>query len=587
MIPQDTLNEILDRIDLIEVISGYVPLKQTGKDYKGLCPFHQEKTPSFMVSPVKRIFHCFGCGEGGNLFTFVMKMENRSFPEVVTELAKKAGVPLKLTGDEDSHKREQKEVLYKINRYAAWYFSDQLAGSGGSRAQKYINKRKLTKESVATFKLGYAPDRWDGLVQFLKAKKVPLHEAVLLGLIRQRQDGSYYDFFRDRLMFPIMDFEGRMMGFGGRQLGNEKEAKYLNSPESPVYHKGHSIYGLFQAKKAIRERDEIILVEGYMDLIALHQAGVQNVVAPLGTALTVQQASFVGRWSRNFLLMFDGDEAGKRAMLKALFIFFQQKIHPRLLALPEGEDPDTFLDKYGASELKEGIAKARLAVEWMMLQTLGAAEPHARVAAVKKLLPYVQALPDALERTSYKTRLAQFIGVGEDALAGLAQTAEPQMPASKKTLSQILSPEAMLVGFLIQYCDTVSGLLKAGELALFEDLPLRDLAQTLIRQYEQTGVLHLDQVFGPASAYEVSDLVGFVFDEDAPLAPEEVKKWVQDCLFKLKQKRLKSFLNQLTGQIHLAEMAADAASLAKLILEKNEALKNLQALQVPVDWQEK
>lgn len=256
MIPREKLDEITNRIDLVSLITEYVPLKKSGSNYKGLCPFHEEKTPSFMVSPEKQIFHCFGCGEGGNLFGFLMKVESLPFPEAAERLAKRAGVDLGPQEKGYREKQEQKDLLYRINQYAAWFYADNLKKPGETKAREYLKKRGLPLETIEEFRLGLALDGWDHLVRFLRSKKVPLEKAASLGLIKKRKDGSYYDFFRNRLIFPIIDFEERIIGFGGRRLNEEEtnEAKYINSAESLIYHKGNSIYGLSQAKKALREK---------------------------------------------------------------------------------------------------------------------------------------------------------------------------------------------------------------------------------------------------------------------------------------------------------------------------------------------
>lgn len=578
LIPKDVLDDILARLDPVAFISESVALKKAGKDFKGLCPFHAEKTPSFMVSPDKRIFYCFGCGEGGNLFKFLMKIENLSFPEAARKLARKAGVNIPAENSEEALQSDQKEIFYKINRYAAWFYEESLKGPAGAQARAYLDSRGIEPGIRDEFHLGLAPDGWEGLVTFLKEKKVPLELAEALGLIRKRKDGSsYYDFFRNRLMFPILDEEGRVIGFGGRRLNDasKEEAKYINSPESPVYHKGEGVYGLAQTKKTIREKGELVLVEGYMDLIALHQAGIKNAVAPLGTALTPQQIRYLTRFAPQFVVMFDGDEAGKRAFFKSLNLFLNEKIHPKVVRLPENHDPDSYIREKGASEMEGLVREAKPAVEWILLTALSQAgrTPSSRTDAVQRVLPYIRALPSMVEQKGYLAHLSRFLGLNESAFNELITRVVPteKSPIPNRPKPKI-SLERNLLQLYVIYPQRVHDWIQDDFFSYFENEEYKEAGISLYRHYQEAGDLKLEQFEG-----EFANLVTELAFEKIPLASEdEINQFISDCFGQWKKNRLKKELTVLTGEIQLAEMQGDPDLLRRLLLKKNETLSSLK-----------
>ena len=370
-IPQEILDEIAAKCDIVSVVGEYVPLKRTGANYSGLCPFHNEKTPSFTVSPAKQIFYCFGCGEGGNVFKFMMKIENLTFPEAVAKLAAKAGVrlPEKEMSKSEKIRLARLQRLYKINDLTARYYQKVLWESKAGKAYlDYLLKRGMNKEIIEKFSLGATPAGWDGLSRFLAAKGVQEQEMLDLGLASKSKDGQrLFDRFRERVMFPIRDDKGRVIAFGGRLNSPEAKAqKYMNSPDTPLFHKSKVLYGLDLAKNAIRAQDAAILVEGYMDVIACHQYGIANVVAPLGTAFTAEQAKLIMRHSYQVYVSFDGDAAGEKAAMRSLDIFSSLGLNVHVLTLPNGRDPDEYLREFGQvaflKELKD-------APEYLMYKT--------------------------------------------------------------------------------------------------------------------------------------------------------------------------------------------------------------------------
>jgi DNA primase len=343
-IPEDRIEEIRNRINIVDLVSEYITLKKAGRNYLGSCPFHKEKTPSFTVNAEKQIYHCFGCGEGGNAFSFLMKINNMTFPEAVRHLAGKLGVPLpswEFTPEEKS-RQDLRESLHRVNQLAADYYAKTLRSAAGSAGRGYLDKRMIKPEIIETFRLGYAPEGWRNLRDHLQKEKIPLKHAEQAGLLVSRKDGDYYDRFRGRLMFPIEDINGKVIAFGGRIIG-EGEPKYLNSPESSAYVKGRNLYGLARAKNAIRRDDYLIIVEGYFDLLALWNNGIPNVAATLGTALTREHVDLIKRYTGAVAVTFDTDAGGKAALERSMSLFLEKGLRAKAVVLPDGKDPDEFV----------------------------------------------------------------------------------------------------------------------------------------------------------------------------------------------------------------------------------------------------
>lgn len=361
-IPSEILDEIIARTDIVDVVGRYVPLKKQGQNYFGLCPFHHEKTPSFSVSQNKQIFYCFSCHAGGNVFKFLMEMEHLSFPEAVRKLAGEVGVKLPEREQSEDERRAmaKRSRLLKWNEYATYYYQAVLHRPQGAPYNAYLDKRGLSLETRERFQLGGCLEGWDGLYRYLKKKGASDEDLIEIGLVSPRNNTSgCYDRFRDRLMFPIKDANGRVIAFGGRIIDAEKAPqKYINSTDSPIFHKGHNVYGLDLAKPAIRAADQVIIVEGYMDVIACNQAGITNVVAPLGTALTEDQVKLLMRYTYNFVTSFDGDDAGVRATLRSLELIENAGGKARVLAIPDRKDPDEYIKAYGAQAFRTLLQNA-------------------------------------------------------------------------------------------------------------------------------------------------------------------------------------------------------------------------------------
>ncbi|MGO3018556.1 MAG: DNA primase [Anaerococcus sp.] len=340
LIPEEKVNQIIESSDIVAVIGEYVDLKKSGSSYKGLCPFHNEKTPSFTVDEKKQLFHCFGCGAGGNVVSFIMQKEGLSYPEALKYLAEKTGI--KINYSQGGEKNEKLNRFYEINRDIMMFFYKNLLTE--RKAQTYLKDRGLKSSIVNTFMLGYAKNSWDDLVKYVTDKDYLLEDIEKLGLIKKSKKGTYYDKYRDRLIFPIINHYGKIIGFGGRAISGQMP-KYLNSPESEVFKKRYNLYGLNVFKK--QNKRDIILVEGYMDVIALNNRGVDLAVASLGTAFTHEQAKLLSRYADNIYICYDSDEAGVKATDRAIEIFLEEDIKPKIISLEKGLDPDDYIKKYG------------------------------------------------------------------------------------------------------------------------------------------------------------------------------------------------------------------------------------------------
>lgn len=420
-IPEDKIQEIRDSLDIAEIISDYVTLKKKGKSLMGLCPFHREKTPSFSVDPVRGFYHCFGCNAGGDCFNFIMDIEKITFPESVKVLAERAGISLRQY-QQDDEKSSENDIIYYTNNVAKDFYIQCLYETrAGGKALAYIKERRFDEKILKNFQIGYAPNRWDGLI--LKAKKsgIPLDHFHKAGLIIPRKtSGGFYDRFRGRLIFPIMNSSGRVVGFGGRILkANKDQPKYINSPETIVYKKGYQLYGLNLSKEGIRKNDKILLVEGYTDVMRLYQSGFDYAVSTSGTALTDNQAAVLSRYSKNVILLYDGDSAGFNAALRGVDILFRAGIHVNIAPLPGGTDPDSFLLDKGKKNMDEYINSADSFVDFRLKHLKAAGEnqsPIAKAEAAKSLINTVLQIKEPIEKNFAVKEIAEKLGVDENLL---------------------------------------------------------------------------------------------------------------------------------------------------------------------------
>src|SRR5712692_886240 len=426
-------DKVKQQADIVRVVGEYVRLKKTGKDFSGLCPFHQEKTPSFTVSPIKQIFYCFGCGKGGDVYNFVMDMEKCEFPEAVKVVAEKCGIAVPRQKERSPGERkenQQRSVLVEMHREAQTFFVKQLEGTPeGKAARAYLEDRGLDKEAISRFGIGYAPSGGDALLRQLKPK---YNEKLLVdsGLVSRDQNaGRLFDRFRRRITFPISNESGKIVAFGGRALGDD-QPKYLNSPETPIYSKSNVLYHMDRAKEGIRRQDFAILVEGYMDAIAVARAGISNVVASCGTSLAEQQIKLLARFTRRVVVNYDPDAAGQSATERSLSLLLEQDFEVRVLALPPVDnkkaDPDLFIREKSADEYHKLLKDAPSYVDYLISRArqMDLSTGEAKSRAVNFLLPYVQKIPNRILRSEWATRIAQQLRVDEPVLrAALSKAA--------------------------------------------------------------------------------------------------------------------------------------------------------------------
>lgn len=568
-IPQETIDQIVSETNIVDVISESVPLRKAGNNFKGLCPFHGEKTPSFVVSPQKQIFHCFGCGEGGGVVQFLMKKERMDFRRAIEFLAGRLSLVLPESEEEHNPQKDYKKKLYKVNQYANWFFKNQLQSA--KPAQEYLKKRHLAPEIWEKFQLGYGPDSFEQLIPFLEEKKIPLSMAETVGLIKKsNRSQGYYDFYRDRLIFPISDASGSIIGFGGRILKNDqKQAKYINSPESPVYRKSYELYGFYENKAEIFKEGKAILVEGYMDVLACVQLGYANAVAPLGTSLTNGQIQKLKRYDLGVILMFDGDSAGQKACLKAVDLCLQEGLHPQVAILPTDKDPGDFLGQ-DSDIIGEIIKNAPYALDWILTQTFqkASASPTGQVQAIEEIRTWIQKLPDKKHAGPYWQKAEQFFGLplqeGNKVIENTSQFAmTPQSFSGQLSIEEIL-----ILLFVRQPHDfPENDLLRFGQ--HFDDPSLKDLAENLQNFVKNHETFDLKDA--------ISHLPGSLQKQYSRiLAREEQYKNLvpKDCFDQFGVKSKKRQLKRLSAKIAEAELKRDDTLKMQLLVQKQNLLKS-------------
>jgi len=435
---------VKQQADIVRVIGEYVRLKKSGANFTGLCPFHQEKTPSFAVHPVKQIYHCFGCGAGGDVFKFVMEMEKSSFPEAIRTVAEKCGIAIpkpRERSPEERRENQQRSALVEMHRETAAFFSRALHDSSeGKVAAAYLEDRGLDREAMKRFGLGFAPSSGDALLRFLK-QKYPEKLLDVSGLVSRDQSGRAYDRFRRRIMFPIANEAGKVIAFGGRAMGDDTP-KYMNSPETPIYTKSTVLYHLDRAKEALRQSDFAVLVEGYMDAIAVARAGIANVVASCGTSLAEPQIKLLGRFTRRVIVNYDPDTAGQAATERSISLLLESEFDVRVLALPGKADPDKFLKEQGVDAYRNLLAQSPPYLDYLIARArqMDRTTAAGKVAALNFLMPYVQRLPNRLLRSEWATRIASELRVDEPVLREALRRAAAERRSEVKPNASLLGP---------------------------------------------------------------------------------------------------------------------------------------------------
>ncbi len=599
-IPEEKIEEIKNAADIVEVVSDYVLLKKTGKNYSGLCPFHAEKDASFTVSPAKQIFHCFGCNTGGNVFNFLMRHDGVSFPEAVRLLARRYGIDLPERKMSQAMREQisEREKLFAINRMAMDYYHwNLLHDFYGKQAMAYLKKRAMAPSIIDGFQLGYARDSWDGLLNYLQSKRVPMNLMEKSGLVIPRKSGTgYYDRFRERIIFPIYNLNKQVVGFGGRVL-DASLPKYLNSPETPVYSKSKLLYGLHLARNKCRETRTVYIVEGYFDLLALHQYGVENAGATLGTALTTEHIHMIKGFAEKVILVFDGDDAGIQASLRSVGIFIEKGMQARVMLLPRGHDPDSFMRKYGLEAFKAIADKSRSVISFIMesAQKKYGLSVEGKMQIIEELKMPLASIQDMGARNSYIKEVWEHLGVKEydirekvDAAVAAMQKSDAahrnrptgrgqQSNHSKQPLQETGRQQAIgsrlerqIIAMMLQYPEILPDIIQENVLDHFVSGTLKTLGELILSMKDEKD-RHVSNLISIVDGDEKRNIL-------ASLSIKEEmwnRKGCRKVITKFIQNSPLRYSISLTEQIKAAEKDNNQDLLFKLLQEKqNIAVSN-------------
>lgn len=609
---RDAVSEVRERTDIVDLVGNYVQLKKAGRSFKGLCPFHQEKTPSFIVFPDSQNFHCFGCGKGGDVFSFYMGVERAEFREALQELAKRAGVQLDAmpaaTPELDSHRNR----LVELNEQAATFFSNVLLNSAaGAAGRRLASDRGLDDEMIRKFGLGFAPDSWDSLLSFFTSRGVDPAMAHEAGLLQERETGGYYDRFRNRFIFPIRDRDGRVVGFGGRALGDAMP-KYLNSPQSAIFDKSSILYALDAAKDEIRKRDEVVIVEGYMDAIAAHQFGHGNVVAAMGTALTESQIGLLKRLTKKIVLALDADAAGQMATIRGLeamqgaldhdeipvpdamgIIRFERKLNAdiSIVRLPLGKDPDELIRK--SPETWTEVVKSAQPFVAFYIQTVAAEasdDPRSKSAVITRVAPLLRQLPDRVVQAHYvdmlaaKLRLDSRLVQSEIRRAAIAGggTRRDDPPVARATVPSKATSEDHLLGLLLFHRSLCRDIIETTPAE--EIVDSRNQALLAVLKDPEIPDLDADQIIAgldDALADHAEALLKQIAGKPA-LLPGAVRKEAEWAIYRVQVDRLKFLQRETSADLRAAQMSGDTEAASILASQLNELTVRERQLYPPV-----
>ena len=580
------INDILDRSNIVEVISSYLPLKKTGRNYKTTCPFHAEKTPSFIVSADKQIFHCFGCGVGGNALTFVMQYEKVNFREALEILAQRSGIPLP-EPEKDEYQRTKddlKKNLYSLyERCAKFYHANLMNAPEAQEARAYLQRRGITKETAQQFNLGYAKTGWDTLITTLRQEGVNLSLIDKSGLVVSKEDGGYYDRFRNRIIFPIVDIKDRVIGFGARVL-DDALPKYINSPESPIYSKGKTLFGLNKTRDFIRTADCGIVVEGYLDLIIPFEAGVKNTVASLGTALTIDQIHLIKRYTTNVVMLYDPDTAGELATLRALEMFIKEDVNVKIACLPKGEDPDSFIRKFGGEALLKVLTEAFPIFDYKLNYLLSKYQAHTTAGKdkiVREILPTIKKFQNHTTRAEYVRITAERLRLDEKALwEDLHRVKDDDYESSEVEssavdhykLNEIPITERMLVKLMLDEIHLVDQLRTMIDPSDFMEEKLRKIVQFIFDFFTQGRECKPNILMNYLGDEEAINIIAELATLEIHNCPNK-EKLISDCVKRLKRDKIVYRCQELHRQIQSAQTSGNHEIVQKLILEYNTLIK--------------
>ena len=588
----EILNEVRENSDIVEVISQYVHLKRSGRNYFGLCPFHNEKSPSFSVSPDKQIFHCFGCGVGGNVFTFISKIEGIGFKEAIENLADRAGIVLpKSTNNEDSRKEELKSKVYKVNNFTADYYHKRLYKPESKAGQEYVKQRKLTNETLESYNLGFSGN-YDELYKILRKEGFNDEEILESGLVKKNEHGQYVDFYRDRFMIPILDVRNRVIAFGGRVLGDAKRFKYLNSPENIVYSKGKHLFGLNVAKRY--DHKKLLIVEGYMDAISLHQRGITNVVAALGTALTTNQGWLLRRNAEQVILGFDADGAGQNAIMRAMEVMQNMGCDMRVLQMTGAKDPDEFIIKYGSARFQKLMNEAISLLEFrvkVLEQNLDLEVASDKVKFLNEIAKLIAKIDNTIEQEIYIEKLSKGYNISKEAIFGQVnklqyssktqtnnlEKPKPVVIHKKETKvdnnasEEIIKRENTIISILINNPENFQMIKEHMKIEDFKyDLNIK-IVKALYEELEKEDS-NISLVLDKIEDEEIKNHLTAIMAEDYGISDSNDTKAIEDILRKYEREKLEKRRDEL---ISLSSTETDAVKRKELGQELNDIILRL------------
>ena len=588
----EILNEVRENSDIVEVISQYVHLKRSGRNYFGLCPFHNEKSPSFSVSPDKQIFHCFGCGVGGNVFTFISKIEGIGFKEAIENLADRAGIVLpKSTNNEDSRKEELKSKVYKVNNFTADYYHKRLYKPESKAGQEYVKQRKLTNETLESYNLGFSGN-YDELYKVLRKEGFNDEEILESGLVKKNEHGQYVDFYRDRFMIPILDVRNRVIAFGGRVLGDAKRFKYLNSPENIVYSKGKHLFGLNVAKRY--DHKKLLIVEGYMDAISLHQRGITNVVAALGTALTTNQGWLLRRNAEQVILGFDADGAGQNAIMRAMEVMQNMGCDMRVLQMTGAKDPDEFIIKYGSARFQKLMNEAISLLEFrvkVLEQNLDLEVASDKVKFLNEIAKLIAKIDNTIEQEIYIEKLSKGYNISKEAIFGQVnklqyssrtqtnnlEKPKPVVIHKKETKvdnnisEEIIKRENTIISILINNPENFQMIKEHMKIEDFKyDLNIK-IVKALYEELEKEDS-NISLVLDKIEDEEIKNHLTAIMAEDYGISDSNDTKAIEDILRKYEREKLEKRRDEL---ISLSSTETDAVKRKELGKELNDIILKL------------
>jgi len=586
LIPNDVIDKVIERSDIVEIIGNYTALKKAGRNFKALCPFHNEKTPSFVVNPDKQIFHCFGCGVGGNAVGFLMRQEHLEFPEAVRFLANKAGVVIpEAESSSPSPSRQLRDEILKVNALAADHFHGILLTSHEADvkiARDYLKGRGVNLDTVKKFQLGYAPNEWDALLKYLKSQGISEELIAKAGLIIAREGKSgYYDRFRNRIVFPIMDVQNRFLAFGARAMQDSDGAKYINSPETAVYTKGQHLYGLQLTKAAVGKKDRIIVVEGYMDMIMPYVHGVENIAASLGTALTVDQIRLIRRYTPNVVMLFDTDTAGQSAIVRSLDLLIEEEMNVRVATLSQDEDPDSFIRQQGLEAFNTRIDSAESFLDFKFNWLAAQYDPktvEGKTRISQELLETIARIKSEVAKYELTKALAQKLNIPEGVLLKQAASGKGQQPSFKQPAAETKVSAGVGVGQELLLALFLKD--PAWVKAAIEKIGPEDFSQGQLRQVVEV----IWSLAKETNEWSTNDLLVRLKDESAQsvvtrlISVEEGKltdpaRVFLDCIGSIQKEKQKKARGRLLEAIRQAEAVQDKEKLDQLREEFNELLK--------------